>query len=98
MKAPQKPSRLPTARQKKAERRIKRLLRMLDAHDSNIALLHAFNAGHISLKGKDYTRRAANYRPTPQDKARLPFTLANLNAQRALLRQELAWFEEYGAC
>lgn len=84
-------------RRQKVQQRLAVLECALDAHDSNIALLKAFNAGHVCLKGKGYTHSAEHYQPTLQDKQRLPRTLANLNAQRALLQFEIEVLREYGA-
>jgi hypothetical protein len=78
-----------TPRQKKYHAQIVAVRQALAAHDSNLALLQAFQQGRVSLKGKGYTRAATHYQPTPADRARLPRTQANLNAQRALLLKEL---------
>jgi len=69
----------------------------LAALDSSLALLQAFSTGKLSLQGKGYTRKAETYHQTPADKARLPWTKANLEEQRRLLACELAVLLEYGA-
>lgn len=84
------------AHQDKVQARIAWVRQSLAAHDSHLALLQAMAAGQISLKGKGYTRAAENYRQTPEDKARLPSTLANLQAQRERLVLELEVLLEYG--
>jgi len=84
-------------RQTKVQQRMAEVRQALAAHDSNLALLQGFAEGRLTLKGKGYTRAAAHYRPTPEDKARLPRTLANLQAQRERLLQELEILLEYGA-
>lgn len=86
----------PLAHQDKVQARIAWVRQALAAHDSNLALLQAMAAGQIRLKGKGYTRAAENYRSTPQDKARLPSTLANLQAQRDRLALELDVLLAYG--
>lgn len=85
-----------TPHQQKVQARIAVVRQALAAHDSNIALLKAFNEGFRMLKGKGYTRAAEQYQPTAADTARLPKTLANLNAQRAVLLTELGVLLEYG--
>ena len=85
------------ARREKVQARIGWVRRELAAQDSNLALLQAFSQGRVTFKGKGYTRGAENYRQTVEDKARLPRTLANLQAQRERLLQELAILLEYGA-
>lgn len=84
-----------TLHQQKVQARIAWVRQTLAAHDDNLALLKVFNEGLRTLKGKGYTRAAAHYQPTAEDKARLPQTLANLNAQRALLLTELGVLLDY---
>lgn len=78
-----------TPRQEKVQARIAWVRRELAAYDRSLALLHAFAEGKVTLRGKGYTRAAENYCPTPEDNARLPRTVANLQTQRSLLLKEL---------
>lgn len=81
----------------KTLQRIAWVRQALSAHDSNMALLQAFAAGKVSLKGKGYTKGAEEYQQTPEDRARLAGTLANLRQQSELLRCELETLLRYGA-
>ena len=83
------------SRQEKVQARMAWVRRELAAHDSSLALLHAFAEGKVTLRGKGYTRAAENYCPTPEDTARLPRTVVNLQAQCSLLRKELEVLLEY---
>jgi hypothetical protein len=76
---------------------LQKLKRALAAHESNIALLCAFNAGKRTLTGKGYTRGAENYSASPAAKKRLPQTLANLKQQCGGLRLEIALLKNGGS-
>ena len=80
----------------KTQKRLTEVRQKLAALDSSLALLEAFSTGKLSLRGKGYTRKAQNYCQTPEDKARLPWTRANLQDQRRLLACELSVLLEYG--
>jgi hypothetical protein len=84
-------------RGEKVQARLVWIRRALAAHDSHLALLEDFAKGQRTLFGKGYTRKAENYQQTRADKARLPRTLANVQAQRDALLQELQTLLEYSA-
>jgi outer membrane protein assembly factor BamD (BamD/ComL family) len=77
--------------------RLQELKDELAAHESNMALLYARSAGKLSLTGKGYTKAAENYQATPCDKKRLASTLANLQQQCSVLRQEIALLKNGGS-
>lgn len=85
---------------KKSHKTIKRILEVrhaISCHYENIARLHAFKEGRISLKGKGYTSGVENYQRTAADEKRFSWSVNNLKQQLALLEHELAVLIEYGA-
>lgn len=68
----------------------------LDLYHASIHTLQLLAKGDINLRKTGSTAEIRRYRPTREDKQRLPKTLENLRQQMRLLQHEWEVLQRYG--